>query len=213
MFTGLVEEIGLLTAIEHGAYSAKLKIACYKVLQDTKIGDSIAVNGACLTVVNCDKNTFTAEAMAETLARTNLGTLHIGQKVNLERAMTLGGRLGGHLVSGHIDGTAMINKVILRDIATEYQFAADAALLRYMVKKGSVTIDGTSLTLTEVDESYFTVALIPHTKENTVLGLKGQGATVNIEVDLLAKYVEKFCQTQEKKKNLDYAFLAENGFL
>ena len=214
MFTGLIEEIGQIRAITKGNGSAKLTVAAQKVLADCKIGDSIAVNGVCLTVVDLQETAFTAEAMPETLARANLGALVSGQKVNLERAVALGTRLGGHLVSGHIDGTATIKTCSRADIAVVYELQAPQELLRYMVEKGSVALDGTSLTVTEVARDTFSVALIPHTGEQSVLGLKISGDTVNVEVDMIAKYVEKFCRpAADSAQPLGYEFLAENGFL
>ncbi|MCL6635783.1 MAG: riboflavin synthase, partial [Peptococcaceae bacterium] len=172
MFTGLVEEIGILRRITRGRDSARLTIEATKITGDLQLGDSVAVNGVCLTVVTFDLNSFTADVMAETLAKTNLGHLQSGDRVNLERALRLGDRLGGHLVTGHIDGVGRILRREEHDIAILLTIGTVPEVLRYIVKKGSVAVDGTSLTVVEVGEEDFWVSLIPHTAHHTTLGNK-----------------------------------------
>jgi len=182
VFTGIVEELGRVEAIEGG----RLRIAARTVLDDATQGASIAVNGCCLTVVDQGDGWWEADLSEETLARTNLGALRPGDPVNLERPVRLADRLGGHLVQGHVDGVGEIVQP-----APDLQVRAPAELLRYIVEKGSVTVDGVSLTVVQPLPDGFTVAVIPHTAEVTTLGTKGPGAPVNLEVDVLAKYVEK----------------------
>jgi len=183
------------------------------------VGDSIAVNGVCLTVTTFDSNAFNADVMAETLAQTNLGELLPGDRVNLERALRLGDRLGGHLVSGHIDGVGAITKKDKHDIATLLTISAPPAVMRYIIKKGSVAIDGTSLTVVEYEQTSFVVSLIPHTAHVTVLGSKKPGDRVNLEGDLIGKYVERWVNADNgqddnrKGSSLSGDFLAKHGFL
>jgi riboflavin synthase len=191
MFTGIVEELGEVVAVEKQTEAARLTIRGPVVTSDARPGDSIAVNGVCLTVVRHDGATFTADVMAETLHRSSLGALQAGSPVNLERPVTLTTRLGGHLVQGHVDGTGQI---LAREPAEHWELvtvALPAALARYVVEKGSITVDGVSLTVVEVGSDWFTVSLIPTTLELTTLGSKGPGEPVNLEVDIVAKYVEK----------------------
>jgi len=196
---------------------ALLKIQANAVLNGSKVGDSIAVNGVCLTVVEIGKNYFTADVMAETMAKSNLADLSIGTKVNLERAAQVGERLGGHIVSGHIDGIGTITNIIKQDIALLFTIRPEQHLLRYIIHKGSLAVDGISLTVAEVTETDFTLSLIPHTVANTTLGFKKTGQTVNIEVDMIGKYVEKLLNMEPKEHNkpdkLSMSFLAENGFI
>jgi len=216
LFTGLVEELGIIKAIYHGADSSRLQIAARVVLEDVKLGDSIAVNGVCLTVVDFTKDNFQAEVMAETLKKTNLKELKKGDRVNLERALQIGDRLGGHLVSGHVDGVGKITEQKRHDIALVTRIETPENVLQYLIPKGSVAIDGISLTIVDVNENDFTVSLIPHTRLLTTLGLKKVGDKVNLEVDMLARYVEKFVNkkpTRNKEKGISVEFLAENGFL
>ncbi|TEB05722.1 Riboflavin synthase [Pelotomaculum schinkii] len=216
MFTGIIEEIGTLRSIRRGSDSAQLVIEAEKVLQGSQVGDSIAVNGVCLTAVRFETGRFTADVMAETLDKTNLGLLHSGDKVNLERALRLGDRLGGHLVSGHIDGVGTITRQERHDIATLVTVRAPKEIMRYMIKKGSVAIDGTSLTVVDLETEYFRVSLIPHTAHATVLGLKRVGDTVNLEADIIGKYVEKLVSPKEeagRESRLNMSFLTEHGFL
>ncbi|MDP4179991.1 MAG: riboflavin synthase [Bacillota bacterium] len=218
MFTGIVEELGKIKNIVHGRSSIKLNISCKKVLTDSKIGDSISVNGICLTVTQMGSDWFTADVMPETLRKTSLRDLDNSSSVNLERALRLSDRLGGHLVSGHIDGIGTITEKIEEDNALWYSIEADRDILKYVVMKGSVAIDGTSLTVAYIDESKFKVSLIPHTTSITTLGLKRAGDIVNIECDLIAKYIEKLFsgnnvdKKPEDKKSLSIEFLMENGF-
>lgn len=213
MFTGIVEELGTIRAVRRGAASAVLSIGASEVLSDLKIGDSVAVNGVCLTVTSLDDGGFTADVMHETLGRSSLGALAPGSRVNLERAMPANGRFGGHIVSGHIDGTGKVASVRPDDNALWYTIYAAPELLRYIVEKGSVTIDGISLTVAAVDEVSFSVSLIPHTAAVTTLGKKRAGDTVNLETDIIGKYVEKLLRPEpERQGGISLEFLAENGF-
>lgn len=216
MFTGIIEEIGVVQSIQQvKTLGKRLVISCKTVLEDVNLGDSIAVNGICLTVTEFTKTTFSVDVMPETVNKTNLGLLRSGSQVNLERAMAMGGRFGGHIVSGHIDGVAMI--VEKQEVANAiiYKFQTTRDLLRYMIPKGSITIDGISLTLINVDNDSFSISLIPHTKDVTILGSKGSGDTVNIECDMLAKYVEKLMQPteQSKKPSINMDYLIKTGML
>lgn len=212
MFTGIIEEVGHVSHIGGGS----LVIDCQKVLEDVHLGDSIAVNGVCLTVTQFDRSSFTADVMPETVRRTSLAELKKGSPVNLERALTLASRLGGHIVSGHIDGTGEIVKFADEGNAILMTISAGSDLLRYIVEKGSVALDGISLTVASVTDSDFTVSLIPHTREVTNLGSKKQGSPINIETDVLGKYVEKMLQGQREPQHpqstLTLDFLRENGF-
>jgi riboflavin synthase len=191
MFTGIVEELGVVTAVEDLGDAARLRVTGPLVVKDARPGDSIAVNGVCLTVVDLDGDGFTADVMKETLDRSALGALAEGDPVNLERAATLGSRLGGHLVQGHVDG---VGTVLGRQPAEHWEVVTiglPRGLSRYVVEKGSITVDGVSLTVASVDRDEITVSLIPTTLELTTLGRKGAGAPVNLEVDVIAKYVER----------------------
>ena len=210
MFTGIIEEIGKIKSITRGTHSAVLEIQASKVLEDTKIGDSIATNGVCLTVNDMTGSSFKADVMHETMRRTNLGQLRAGDRVNLERALCLNSRLGGHIVAGHVDGTGRIIGMDRDDNAIWVTVAADESILRYIIEKGSITIDGISLTVAYVDSSVFKVSIIPHTQDETTLTRKKVGETVNLENDMIAKYVEKLCGPKESKISLD--FLQANGF-
>ena len=215
MFTGIIEEVGSLLATRKASKSESLTIEAPNVLQDAKVGDSIAVNGICLTATSISGNTFTADVMAETMRRSSLGTLHTGSKVNLERAMAANGRFGGHIVPGHIDGTGTITQVKRDDNAIWYTIMAEASLMKYIVEKGSITIDGISLTVATVSDTDFQVSIIPHTQANTVLSDRKTGDVVNLETDIIGKYVEKLLQPQktpEKESKITLEFLAENGF-
>ena len=215
MFTGIVEELGTIRDVRRGTHSAVLSIAARTVLEDLKIGDSVAVNGVCLTVTSLDDGGFTADVMPETLRRSSLGALGPGGRVDLERAMSAGGRFGGHIVSGHIDGTGRIAATRRDDNAVWYTVETPAPLLRYIVEKGSITIDGISLTVAAVEQDRFSVSLIPHTAQVTILGEKGPGDTVNLETDIIGKYVEKLLQPAPEptgSRGVTLEFLAENGF-
>ncbi len=200
MFTGIVEEMGTIRSIRRGAHSAVLSIGADTVLSDLKIGDSVAVNGVCLTATALDGGGFTADVMHETLHRSSLGALSPGQPVNLERAMAADGRFGGHIVSGHIDGTGTIAALRRDDNAVWYTVSAAPALLRYIVEKGSIAIDGISLTVAAVEADRFSVSVIPHTAAVTMLGDKRPGDTVNLETDIIGKYVEKLLRPDERQR-------------
>ena len=212
MFTGIIEEVGTVRRIERGAKGARLTIGAKTVLEDTKIGDSIATNGVCLTVVSQTRDSFSADVMAESLRRSALGSLHSGSPVNLERAMAANGRFGGHIVSGHIDGTGTIASQKREDNAVWVKVKTPAPLLRYIVEKGSIAIDGVSLTVAAVTETDFSVSIIPHTGAQTILLGKKPGEPVNLECDVIGKYVEKLIQPH-KPGGISTDFLAANGFI
>ncbi|HEV7526714.1 MAG TPA: riboflavin synthase [Acidimicrobiia bacterium] len=192
MFTGIVEELGRVRAITPNAGGARLEIDATVVLADATIGASIAVNGCCLTVVEVADSSWAADAVVETLARTNLGELAPGDPVNLERPVRLADRMGGHLVQGHVDGTGTVHSRAPQTDGSElFRFDAPDDILRYVVHKGSITVDGISLTVAAVHDDGFAVAVIPHTLAVTTLGARDPGARVNLEVDLIAKYVER----------------------
>nr|WP_277998845.1 riboflavin synthase [Moorella sulfitireducens] len=212
----MVEEIGVVRRVEAVALGARLTIAAREVLAGTRRGDSIAVNGACLTVVDLTPAALVAEVMAETLRVTTLGSLKPGDRVNLERALQLGERLGGHLVSGHVDGVGEIKTKRQAGIAWELEVVVPPGLERYIVPKGSLALDGTSLTVITAEGSMVTVGLIPHTARHTILGAKGPGDRVNVEVDLLARYLERLLTRPREEKGregLTVEFLAANGFI
>ncbi|MEL5954539.1 riboflavin synthase [Streptomyces sp. CLV115] len=191
MFTGIVEELGEVTAVEKLADASRFRLRGPVVTEGAKHGDSIAVNGVCLTVVDLGDGEFTADVMAETLDRSSLGALDTGSRVNLERPMAVGGRLGGHIVQGHVDGTG---RIVERRISENWEIvkvSLPAHLSRYVVEKGSITVDGVSLTVVEAGTDYFTISLIPTTLALTTLGIKEPGDPVNLEVDVIAKYVER----------------------
>lgn len=218
MFTGLIEEVGTIQNVRRGARSCVLTIGCKKVLEGSQIGDSIAVNGVCLTVTNMGGSYYTADVMAETMNRSSLRQLSTGASVNLERAMPANGRFGGHIVSGHIDGTGTVQSIEPDDNAIWYTIAAKPNLLRYIVEKGSITIDGISLTVAYVDEHCFKVSIIPYTQQVTALHDRGVGDIVNLECDIIGKYVEKLLQPaaaeEETKKEIGITedFLKKYGF-
>lgn len=215
MFTGIIEEIGIVKEVRRSGDNSFIRINAERILSDVQLGDSIAVNGTCLTVTRLDGNIFQADVMNETLNRSSLGSLKQGSIVNLERAMAANGRFGGHIVSGHIDGTGTIINVKNDGIAVWYTISACADIMKYIVEKGSVAIDGVSLTVAKVTESYFSVSVIPHTAENTILSSKKAGDIVNLENDIVGKYVEKFIKNDfscTQKSSIDMNFLAENGF-
>ena len=214
MFTGIIEEVGTVKAVQRSGNNSFIRIEAKKVLEDINIGDSIAVNGVCLTVTHFDSTTFQADVMNETLSRSSLGSLTNGSPVDLERAMAAGGRFGGHIVSGHIDGTGSITDIRNDGIAVWYTVSADPDIMRYIVEKGSIAIDGISLTVAKVTDSSFSVSIIPHTAAQTVLGTKKTGDIVNLENDIVGKYVEKLMKPAEKaQSSLSMKILAENGFI
>ena len=214
MFTGLVETIGIVSRMETSQNGARVTIGASPILDDVKMGDSISVNGICLTVVAFTATTFTVDAVPETLRRSNLGGLRSGSAVHLERALRADARLGGHIVSGHIDGVGRIAKRVGEGLATVLTIEADWALLRYIVEKGSICIDGVSLTVMEAGQSSFTVSIIPHTGDVTLLATAKVGTVVNLECDVIAKYVERLLggfRTAAPGVTMDY--LAEHGFV
>ena len=216
MFTGIIEEIGIVTGIDRGANSSRITIKANIIFSDLKLGDSVATNGVCLTVSEISTSTFTADVMHETLKYTSLAKLNPGTRVNLERAMAANGRFGGHIVSGHIDGTGVIQNIEKDDNAIIYWVTTEPDILKYIVKKGSIAIDGISLTVTYVDDSSFSVSIIPHTLQETILADRKIGDIVNIEVDMLAKYLEKLLigkdSTNTPKNTITAEFLAKTGF-
>ncbi len=211
MFTGIIEEVGSIKNIG----GDKIEISAEKVLEDVNLGDSISVNGICLTVVEFDEKSFKADIMPETVRRTSLIDAKKNTKVNLERALTLSARLGGHIVSGHIDGVGEITSLQEDKNALLMQIKTDKSILKYIVEKGSVALDGISLTVASVTGVDFTVSLIPHTREITNLKYKRVGSVINIENDVIAKYVEKLCKNEnnENKVSISREFLIENGFM
>ena len=211
MFTGIVEEVGTISKIK----SASLVIKADKVLEGTRLGDSIAVNGVCLTVVNIGNNEFEADVMPETKRCSNLSDVKPGDKVNLERAMAANGRFGGHIVSGHIDGEGSILEIKEEDNAFWYAVSAKEEILKYVVRKGSVTIDGISLTVAKVEDDSFYVSIIPHTRKETSLSCKKIGDRVNIECDMVGKYIEHFISFRDRKKesSLNEEFLRKFGYV
>lgn len=217
MFTGLVEEVGIVKSVKKGADSAQITISAEKVISDVNLGDSICTNGICLTVTSFSSNYFTVDVMAETMRKTNLNYLSPGDKVNLERALRLGDRLGGHIVSGHIDGIGTISNLEKEDNATWITVSTSYDILKYVIYKGSIAIDGVSLTVAYVDNSVFKVSIIPHTKDVTILLDKKIGDTVNLECDMIGKYVEKMLSPKpvinESKSNISMSFLEQNGFI
>ena len=216
MFTGLIQSIGKVRTLKQQGHSAQLQITSSLVNEDLQLGESIAVNGACLTVIAWDKGSFTVDVSPETLSCTTLGQLKGSQSVNLERAMRLSDRLGGHLVSGHIDCVASVKRRYEDQNAIRFEFEVPQNVIRYLVEKGSVAIDGISLTVNKVEADMFSVAVIPHSLEMTTLKDCREGSQVNVETDLLGRYVERLLQGKnnpENGKKVDLDFLAKNGFL
>lgn len=214
MFTGLIEEIGTMEGSVNGEKSMKLTLKANKILENIKIGDSICTNGVCLTVANFNSTTFTVDVMPETMRNTNLSKLKQGSLVNLERALKVSDRLGGHIVSGHVDGTGTIKDFKVEDNATWVIIETTPEVIKYIIPKGSIAIDGTSLTVVEVADNFFRVSIIPITKDETILLRKKVGDEVNLECDIVGKYIERFLTFKEaKKETLDMKFLADNGFL
>lgn len=214
MFTGIIEEVGTVKQIKHGQHSAVLTIRAQTVLEHTKVGDSIAVNGICLTVTQLYPDSLSADVMHETLNRSALAQLTIGNTVNLERAMPANGRFGGHIVAGHADGVGRIAKIRRDDTAIWYTVLAAPAILRYVVEKGSITIDGISLTVAAVDRESFSVSTIPHTVRQTNLHDRREGDPVNLETDMIGKYIEKLLRpaSGEKRSSITREMLSHYGF-
>ncbi len=212
MFTGIIEETGTVRSIIKGGRSAVVTVGALAVLDDLKQGDSIAINGVCLTVVSLLENSFSADVIHETIERSNLWNLNVGSMVNLERAMPLNGRFGGHIVAGHIDGTGVISSVHKDENAIWFTIRTSPGILRYVIEKGSIAIDGISLTVAGVSEHDFSVSVIPHTARYTTLGAKRAGDTVNLENDCIGKYVEKLLCTPIRQSGISKEFLARYGF-
>lgn len=216
MFTGLIEDLGSVRSLQTGGGSGRITIATALPMDSIALGDSIAVNGVCLTVVAFGGGQFSADVSAESLSRTVLGDLRPGQRVNLERALRLSDRLGGHLVSGHVDGLGVITERFQDRNAVRFSIEVPASLVRYLVEKGSVAVDGISLTVNKVSKNNFSVAVIPHSLDKTTLQERAVGSRVNIETDLLGKYVERLLRPDSKAAeggSLSLDTLAKNGFL
>lgn len=215
MFTGIIEEKGTVVTVKKSVVSSRITFSASIVTSDIHEGDSIAVNGVCLTATDISSNNFTADVMAETMRRSSLGSLKPGDHVNMERAMLCGGRFGGHIVSGHIDGTGQIVSLKREENAVWVKISAESKIMRYIIEKGSVALDGISLTVATVSDKDFSVSIIPHTGDETTLLAKKPGDIINIECDMIGKYVEKFLVTPEKsqKSNITSEFLMKNGFM
>ena len=219
MFTGIIEGLGTLTAVQPSGQGARLSVVSEVALEATGIGDSIAVNGACLTAVTISGNRFEVDVSPETLQHTTLGSARVGDRVNLERALRLSDRLDGHLVSGHIDGMGVIRQRRPLANAIIITISVPKELTRHMIHKGSVAVDGVSLTINNLGPESFEVSVIPHTAELTTVGIKQPGSRVNIETDMIGKYIERFITTPGdtspggKKKDIDIALLARSGFM
>ena len=215
MFTGIIEEIGVLKGVRKGVHSSTLTIQGRVIFEDLCVGESVAVNGVCLTASGLSSNTFQADVMHETLNRSSLGKLRPGDSVNLERAMPANGRFGGHIVSGHIDGVGTVKAIGKDDNAIWYTIAAEKSILRYVVEKGSIAVDGISLTVAAVTASDFSLSAIPHTVKSTILSHKKAGDAVNLENDLVGKYIEKFLYSapgQNQSEGITKEFLTKSGY-
>jgi len=206
MFTGIIEEVGIVKSVRPG----QITVSATKVLQGMKLGDSLAINGACLTISALDANSFSVDIMPETLRRTNLGLLRPGSEVNLERPLMIGGRLGGHLVQGHVDATGRVLSLVPEERALIARYTAPQEIMRYVVEKGFIAVDGVSLTVISCDTTSFSVSLVTYTLEHTILGSKRPGDLVNLEVDIMAKYLEK---VKERRGSITLDFLVEHGYL
>lgn len=218
MFTGIIEELGTVKKIISGSKSEVLEIGASKIMDDVRLGDSIAVNGVCLTVTQVLSDGFRADVMAETMRRSSLGSLKVNSPVNLERAMSVNSRFGGHIVSGHIDGTGTIESVVREDNAVWFTIKTGRDILQLIVQKGSITVDGISLTVAGVGSDYFKVSIIPHTLSQTILGVKNKGDIVNLENDIVGKYIHSFLNHDKdiKNENNDASLmdaLYKNGFM
>ena len=215
MFTGIIEEMGTVLSVTKSSAEAHIIISANKIFEDLKLGDSVAVNGVCLTASEIKGNTFKADVMNETFSRSSLAQLKSGNHVNLERAMAANGRFGGHIVAGHVDGTGIISDIKKDGNAVIYRITASPKITKYIIEKGSVAIDGISLTVTETDSESFKVSIIPHTIKETVLSEKKEGSIVNIENDMIGKYVEQLLSNkpeENKQSGITAGFLAKYGF-
>ncbi len=218
MFTGIIEGLGTLEGVKSSGQAKQFTLAADFDLEGTRIGDSIAVNGACLTVVRLQGKRFDVDVSPETVSKTTFGTAKIGERLNLERALRLSDRLDGHLVSGHVDGMGRLESRETLANAIVLTYSVPSRISRYMIKKGSVAVDGISLTINDCDNASFQVSIIPHTAQVTTIGIKGVGAAVNIETDLIGKYVERFVTHSDEKRDqpaggIDLKLLARSGFL
>ena len=207
MFTGIVEEVGIVKSMP----GRRLTVSATKALEGMKVGDSMAINGACLTITHLDSDSFSVEVMPETLRRTNLGLLHPGDGVNLERPLMVGGRLGGHLVQGHVDATGRVISMVREEEAVLARYSAPEEVMRYVVEKGFIAVDGVSLTVIDYEATSFRVSLVSYTLEHTILGRKRPGDVVNLEADVMAKYVEKLIG--KDRGGITLEFLTQHGFL
>ncbi len=215
MFTGIIEEIGTIVSVSHTPREARIVVNAKKIFSDLSLGDSVAVNGVCLTASDISGDTFTADVMNETFSRSSLSELTSGNHVNLERAMAANGRFGGHIVAGHVDGTGIITDIKKDDNAIWYTIKADDEILKYIIEKGSVAIDGISLTVASITDHSFSVSIIPHTAKETILSEKAVGDKVNLENDMIGKYVEKLLGINKNndKSKITKDFLSANGFI
>jgi len=209
VFTGIVEEIGHLQRVQKGAHSLVITVSAKRILDDLKPGDSVAVNGVCLTAVGVSQDAFTADVMHETIKKTTLPELGQGSGVNLERAMPADGRFGGHIVLGHIDGIGIIQRIIRDDTAYIFTIRANGQIIRYIVEKGSVALDGVSLTITDVLGDSFRVSVIPHTAKTTTFSLRKVGDRLNVETDIVGKYVEKLLRDASSSGGLTKELLTD----
>lgn len=214
MFTGIIEEVGIIKDIKRNSSSLSLTISANKVLEDIKLGDSICTNGVCLTVTDFSENFFTVDAIESTIRKTNLYNLNISSKVNLERALSFKDRVGGHIVQGHVDSIGKIINIRKEDMSRVYSIEAEENLLDKLVKQGSITISGVSLTISDLTKNYFEVSIIPHTLKETVINDLKLGDIVNLETDIVGKYIYKFLNKNNKteKDSISLNFLIENGF-
>ncbi|HHX71201.1 MAG: riboflavin synthase [Miniphocaeibacter sp.] len=213
MFTGIIEEIGKIDSITRKGNSLSLRIKAEKIMSDISIGDSIAVNGICLTVTEFTKDGFCLDSMRETLEKTSLKNSKVGDLVNLERAMTANGRFGGHIVTGHIDGVGKIVEIKKDEIATWYRIESNKKIMQYIIEKGSIAIDGVSLTIVDFTKDSFRVSVIPHTFKETILSNKKIGSIVNLENDCVGKYIERILNiNKEQESNISREFLLKHGF-
>ena len=214
MFTGIIEDIGKVESVKSGLEAANLRIESEVIASDLKLGDSVSVNGVCLTVTEFNKSGFTVDAVPETMRRSNLGTLRAGSMVNLERALRVGDRMGGHMMSGHVDSKGVVQSVDQDENAWWFTISLGNEFIRYLIPKGSVGIDGISLTVVDVHEDRFTVSVIPHTWKETTLAHLKKGDEVNIECDMTAKYIERFLAFRDRpKQDITMDYLKENGYL